>query len=1116
MRNFTLKPLLFCTALAGMALQGTIKAQDITFRAAENEEAEAIGVNTSDGVPVVADFDNNGFMDLWAPGQTYEWRPTSEVNEDGSVKWDWTWYDDTKLSFNNGDGTWNVKNRDSGTGLPFAYGGISNKAFDFNQDGLVDFIYPSVNVGWTFEAKKALLLAINNGDGTFTMKEDAALSEINPSLQNNKWNQQIQNTTISIADYNKDGYPDLLIQFENENPWERAVWLFKNVEGDHFERVTDPFIPEFGKPFVPQCAGSISFGDFNNDGWPDIVSTGWGDGNEELDINGGGQVHFYRNMKDGTFQLADTDFGEINAISEKLNFPYGEEHFITVVDYDQDGKQDILVFGQTGFQGEAIYAQNGKVALMLRNVSTDEKFAFEEVETQLYPLSGANVRLASLADFNGDGWIDFVARGWNGDWHTAISSSTGSYDGYYITEDIPDAEDNTDPIRIKEAYMAHGDLNNDGLLDLFTQENCDRLSWTINTTEPDYGIQIPGAPEDVKAEYNSDTKQLTVTWAESYTPDTESKAFYNLYLKNKATGKTFMIAPANPENGKQLTYTAFSGYVNPTSYTFEGVEEGNYTVGVQAVTYSWQASEFSTTDVNLNENPTSAFTVVSTDPSGRKEIESLSHITLNFNEEAYPNAMEDAPAITLTNDASEALDITLKKVNGQAKQIQIILPPTIEAGTYTLTVPEKAVCRTNGDWNTTFTKTFTTTGITAYIPTGIEGDEGNYGSLKDFTLTFPEQTNALVNPEATTLAYMVNNDNDYQVPATLSQGNRPNQIKLTLDEELKTEGSYTLIIPEGMIQRVIFTETTEENAENTTVLLTSPEIKYDYTIGLDFAPTGITPAAGKVFSLKDFTIKFAEGTVPQLNEESANQAYLLNSKNGNQVAATLAIGTNTTEVIATLAEEVSAEGYYTLVIPARMIQQTSMDEGDGTAEPTVKTEYAPNLKYDYTIGHDYEPVSITPAEGTVSSLHEFVLQFVADTTYATINTENEDKAYLADNNGESVEEATLAAGDNPNEIKVTLANEVNTKGTYTLVIPAKMIQQSAGEENPTIVDYAPQLEFIFTVTDGQSIESTLNGASTAEVYTISGILIKKNATREDLKGLKKGIYIINGKNMLVK
>ena len=85
-----------------------------------------------------------------------------------------------------------------------------------------------------------------------------------------------------------------------------------------------------------------------------------------------------------------------------------------------------------------------------------------------------------------------------------------------------------------------------------------------------------------------------------------------------------------------------------------------------------------------------------------------------------------------------------------------------------------------------------------------------------------------------------------------------------------------------------------------------------------------------------------------------------------------------------------------------------------------------------------------------------------------------------------------------------------------MVIPAKMIQQSVGEENPTVVDYAPQLEFIFTVMDGQSIESILNEANTAEVYTISGILVKRNATREDLKGLKKGIYIINGKNVLVK
>lgn len=1094
-----------------------IKAQVITFRAAENEEAEAIGVNTSDGVPVVADFDNNGFMDLWAPGQTFEQRPSSEVDEKGETVWNWTWYDDTRLSFNNGDGTWDVKNRDSGTGLPFAYCGIGNKAFDFNQDGLVDFIYPSVNVGWTFESRKALLLAVNNGDGTFTVKNDPALAEINPRIEENKWNQKIQNTMTSIADYDKDGYPDLLIQFENEEPWERAVWLFRNVEGDHFERVTDPFIPEFGKPFVPQCAGSVSFGDFDNDGWPDIVSAGWGDGNDELGIHGGGQVHFYRNMKDGTFQLADTDFGEINAISDKLGNPYSEEHAIFVVDYDQDGRQDILVFGGTGFQGEALYAQNGKVALMLRNVSTGEKFAFEEVETQLYPLSGANVRLASLADFNGDGWLDFVARGWNGDWHTAISSSTGSYDGYYITEDVPDAEDGTDPIRIKEGYMAHGDLNNDGLLDLFAQENCDRLSWTINTTEPDYGIQVPGMPEGVEAAYDPGTKRLAVTWAESHTPDTESKAFYNVYLRNKATGRTFMTAPADPETGKQLTYTAFSGYVNPASYTFEGVEVGNYTVGVQAVTYSWQASAFATADADLNGDTKPALSVASATPSGQKAIESLSSITLDFNEEIYPNAMEGAPAITLTNSSSEALDIVVKKASGRADRIQIMLPPTTDADTYTLVVPEKAICRPNGDWNTAFTKTFTTTGITAYVPSGIEGDEGNYGSLRNFTLTFPELTTALVNPGAGTPAYMANNDDGSRTTATLSQGGKPNQIRLTLDEELNTEGAYTLVIPAGLIQRVAFAGTGgEEEGKDTTVLLSSPEIRYDYTIGMDFAPAGVTPAPGKVLSLKDFSINFAEGTTPQLEAEPASQAYLLDVKDSSRVAATLAIGAGAGEVKATLAEEVDAEGRYTLVVPARMIRQASTAGGEAGTGPSAGAEYAPNLKYDYVIEHAYEPVSVTPAEGTVESLRGFVLRF-AEGTCATFDPGDGNKPRLADGDtGESVVEAALAAGDAPNEVKVTLAEEVREKGSYTLFVPAKAIRQSAGEDDPTIVDYAPRLSYSFAIEEGQGAGSVPGEAGTADVYTLGGVLLKKDAGRDGLKGLKKGVYVVGGKNVLVR
>ena len=1126
MKNFiTLRPLMFCAALtAGLAGAEQAQAQEISFRRATNAEADAIGIAMSDAVPVVADFNNDGFMDLFTGGQTYEQRILT--GSQGQDSLGWSWYDDTRLCLNNGDGTWTVAaNRDDG--LPYMYNGISNKAFDFNQDGYVDFIYPSTNVGWTFQAPKGLIFMLNNGDGTFTRKEDAALAEVVPVIQDNVWNEGLQYSSLSIADYNKDGYPDLLVEFLIDPSRERCVWLFKNVEGDHFERVTDAFVTEVGKPFIPQTCGAVQFGDFNADGWPDVVVNGWADENTELGISGCGQMHFYRNMKDGTFQLADTDFGADNMeISNFFKQPYGEEHQLIVIDYDQDGRQDLLVFGQADLpegedlgNPEAIY---GKYSLMLRNVSTGDKIQFEKVGTQLYPCSGSNKRMGILADFNGDGWPDFVVRGWNGDWHNAIWSSLPEYDNFNGVMSIQDengqngTNDMTDSIRIKEGYMAFGDLNNDGMLDLFTQDNCDRLSWTVNTTDPEDedGLQIPGAPENLKAEYIDSTKQIVVTWDASYTPDSESKAIYNLYLKNKATGRTLMLAPANPETGKQLTYTAWSGYVPCETYTFEGVEAGNYTIGVQAVTYSWQASEFATTDLTLNENPAAAFTVMSLDPSGVKDVESLSVLTLAFNEEAYPSALEDAQPITLTDSKGQPVDITVKKVP-EEPQLQISMIPTIEAETYTLNVPEGAVCRDNGDWNKAFKRTINVTGLTAYEPLYISGDEGNYGSLKDFTLTFPQLTNAVVHTTGTDeRPYMVYNDSAKQTVGILSQGTHANEIKLTLNEEQKSEGSYTLVIPAGLIQRVNITEVPVDEDSvrlDTTALLSSAEMRYEYTIGYNLNADSITPGPGKQLALQDFTLHFPAGHVRLINNEATTEAYLLNNADSSQVKAMLIAGTSSTTFSVRLAEEVTAEGEYTLVIPAKMILEITPNEEDEEASDTI---YSQTLKYDFTISYDYVPVSTTPAEGEVTALKEIILEF-GEGSYAAL-AESAEKAVLTYAEDGSEVEATLTAGEKANEIKVTLAEETTAFGEYTLTIPAQMIQQTAGEEDEAAIDYNPALKYTFTLIDGEGIGEVLADTETADVYTISGILVKKDATQEDLKNLKKGIYIISGKKVIIK
>ena len=53
--------------------------------------------------------------------------------------------------------------------------------------------------------------------------------------------------------------------------------------------------------------------------------------------------------------------------------------------------------------------------------------------------------------------------------------------------------------------------------------------------------------------------------------------------------------------------------------------------------------------------------------------------------------------------------------------------------------------------------------------------------------------------------------------------------------------------------------------------------------------------------------------------------------------------------------------------------------------------------------------------------------------------------------------------------------------------------------------------------NGISNAVTENKADNANVYSIDGVLVKKNAkASETTKGLSKGVYIVGGKKVLVK
>ena len=217
----------------------------------------------------------------------------------------------------------------------------------------------------------------------------------------------------------------------------------------------------------------------------------------------------------------------------------------------------------------------------------------------------------------------------------------------------------------------------------------------------------------------------------------------------------------------------------------------------------------------------------------------------------------------------------------------------------------------------------------------------------------------------------------------------------------------------------------------------------------------------------------------------------------------------------TPAEPVTAAGRYVLMIPELLVL-----DADGNYNADTTFVYTVPEKVIDT--ETYEYVSVNPAEGKVESLKDIEITF-AEGSYAFIDWLVEEQPYLLNTTtqeqiGVSLEPVSLDFVTDLNKIRAVVAEEVTEEGSYTLVIPARLIFEGNDEWGSSVVDYAPEIRINYTIgeDEGDGIDAILAEGGTVDVYTVSGVLVKKDAGAADLKSLKKGIYIINGKKMAVK
>jgi len=225
---------------------------------------------------------------------------------------------------NRGDGTFEDVSQKAGVGNPGKLHGMGVVWGDYDNDGWPD-LYVTNDGGPNY-------LYHNNGDGTFS--ENGILSGTATGAHGEIYG----NMAADFGDFNRDGKLDLLTTRYSRQP----VSLYRN-DGMVFTDVAAE--SGLAQPTLAPVKWGTGFGDFDNDGWPDILIA---NGNFsslmdklETEVKYGEPLHVFRNIDGRRFE-------DVASQSGLNNGPLQSRRGTAIGDINNDGNLDIVVFNAAG------------------------------------------------------------------------------------------------------------------------------------------------------------------------------------------------------------------------------------------------------------------------------------------------------------------------------------------------------------------------------------------------------------------------------------------------------------------------------------------------------------------------------------------------------------------------------------------------------------------------------------------------------------------------------------------------------------------------------------------------------------------------------------------------